>query len=145
MYHRCSCAMVWGGGCGMRGRFVRGVLANAAHLQLPLMRQAYAANNLDDWVRVDSLTHACITGEVGSCAEPSIGVTSALLDWRFAYIHARLKRAAGSAHTCIRNVNLSRNFPQSWINPNLEGVCFTLIAVPSLSDAPGGYRAIQTV
>lgn len=46
------------------GRFVRGVLGNAASLQLPLVREGMAGRTLDDWLRVDAVAHACITAEV---------------------------------------------------------------------------------
>ena len=48
--------------CG--GRFVRGTLANASTLQLPLLKAAFEIHSLDAWLEVDSVAHACITGEV---------------------------------------------------------------------------------
>lgn len=46
-------------------RFVRGALANAASLQLPLMREALVRGyTLEAWLEVDAVAHACITAEV---------------------------------------------------------------------------------
>lgn len=46
-------------------RFVRGALANASHVQLPLLRGAYASElSLKAWAALDTVAHACITNEV---------------------------------------------------------------------------------
>lgn len=47
-----------------RFSFVRGALANAASLQLPLLRQGLHGRTLGAWLEVDSIAHACITAEV---------------------------------------------------------------------------------
>lgn len=47
-------------------RFVRGALANAASLQLPLVREALVGGyTLGAWLEVDAVAHACITAQVG--------------------------------------------------------------------------------
>ncbi|CAM9957436.1 unnamed protein product [Pylaiella littoralis] len=54
-------------------RFVRGALANAASLQLPLMRETLRGRTLDEWLRVDSVAHACITAEASRRASLAQG------------------------------------------------------------------------
>ncbi|CAM9572485.1 unnamed protein product [Ectocarpus sp. 12 AP-2014] len=54
-------------------RFVRGALANAASLQLPLLREARRARTLEAWLEVDSVAHACITAEAARRASLAQG------------------------------------------------------------------------
>ncbi|CAN0406710.1 unnamed protein product, partial [Ectocarpus sp. 8 AP-2014] len=54
-------------------RFVRGALANAASLQLPLLREARRARTLEAWLEVDSVAHACITAEAARRASVAQG------------------------------------------------------------------------
>ncbi|CAM9514170.1 unnamed protein product [Ectocarpus sp. 4 AP-2014] len=54
-------------------RFVRGALANAASLQLPLLREARRAHTLEAWLEVDSVAHACITAEAARRASLAQG------------------------------------------------------------------------
>eukprot|EP00903_Cladosiphon_okamuranus_P013422 g12503.t1 len=55
-------------------RFVRGALANAASLQLPLMREALVSGcALGAWLEVDAVAHACITAEAARRASLAQG------------------------------------------------------------------------
>ncbi|CAN0009884.1 unnamed protein product [Laminaria digitata] len=54
-------------------RFVRGTLANACSLQLPLLREALRGRTLDDWLEVDAVAHACITAEAARRASLAQG------------------------------------------------------------------------
>eukprot|EP00752_Nemacystus_decipiens_P003883 g3569.t1 len=55
-------------------RFVRGALANAASLQLPLMREALIrGHTLGAWLEVDAVAHACITAEAARRASLAQG------------------------------------------------------------------------
>ncbi|CAM9314706.1 unnamed protein product [Scytosiphon promiscuus] len=54
-------------------RFVRGALANAASLQLPLVREALEGRTLGAWLEVDFVAHACITAEAARRASLAQG------------------------------------------------------------------------